>query len=111
MWKLIGTAIAAFVRLLFLPALLVAVVVAAVHLPEASGYLDASIYRNVLRLTLAAATVYGLVMASRWLDWRAGISFREEWSEIRKGNLAVSVYLGLRILAIFAFGGCVMLLS
>lgn len=61
-----------------------------------------------LKLGYAIFAFLALIYLSRWLDMRAGVEFRSVIQEIRKGNMAVAVYYGLRFIAVaFVVGNAV----
>jgi hypothetical protein len=101
-----------FIKTVIWPiAFLLAIGAVILLLGNARDYLDANLQRDATRLLLAVIVIYGLLLLSRWMDRRAGINFKEEWHAIRDGNIAVALYLGLRIFGIFLFGAAILFLT
>lgn len=55
-------------------------------------------YSNASRLVWALVAIYAMVLVSRWLDRRVGLSFRDEYSKL--SNLGRSIYLSSRWIGI-----------
>ncbi|MDO8838000.1 MAG: hypothetical protein Q7V31_03665 [Parvibaculum sp.] len=66
---------------------------------------DFAIISFLWSLAYFVATLLVATTLLRWFDWTLGIRFkRDVWEKLNENPLALAVYHGLRLLAVFLLG-------
>ena len=66
---------------------------------------DIAILSFVISLTYLTLILFVIAGLLRWFDWTCGVGFKEDvWEKIHEEPLALAVYYGLRLVAVFYLG-------